>query len=259
MQTIKTKIRTLIVDDMRLAREHIRQYLVADAEIEIIGECANGREAIKAINSKNPDLVFLDVQMPGIDGFGVIEKIGIERMPTIVFVTAFDEFALKAFDANATDYLLKPFDEERITRAVARAKREIKLNHSSDFDERLRRVIQEVRTAPPKYLKRLAVKNASHIFILQTDEIDWIGAAGNYVELHVGRETHLIRERLSQLEQKLDPEKFARVHRSTIVRVDRIKMLHPLFNGDHLIVLHTGAKLNASRTYHEKLLSLLSE
>ncbi len=246
---------------MRLAREHIRQYLAADAEIEIVGECVNGREAIKAINNEKPDLVFLEVQMPGVDGFGVIEKIGVQQMPAVVFVTAFDEFALKAFDANATDYLLKPFDEERITRAVARAKREIKLKDSGELDERLRRVLEEVRSAaaPPKYLKRLAVKNASHTFILQTDEIDWIGAAGNYVELHVGRETHLIRERLSHLEQKLDPEKFARVHRSTIVRVERIKTLHPLFNGDYLIVLHTGAKLNASRIYQEKLLSLLTE
>ncbi len=256
---METKIRTLIVDDMKLARNHIRQYLTNDAEIEIVGECANGREAIKAISNARPDLIFLDVQMPGIDGFGVIEKIGVEQMPAIIFVTAYDEFALKAFDANATDYLLKPFDEERLTRAVTRAKQEINRSGSGDFDERLRRVLQEVRPArQPKYLKRIAVKNTAHTFILQTDELDWIGAAGNYVELHVGRETHLIRERLSQLERQLDPEKFVRVHRSTIVRVERIKMLHPLFNDDHLIVLHNGTKLTSSRTYHKNLLSLLT-
>ncbi len=255
---METKIRTLIVDDMKLARNHIRQYLTSDAEIEIVGECANGREAVKAISNEHPDLIFLDVQMPGIDGFGVIEKIGIKQMPAIIFVTAYDEFALKAFDANATDYLLKPFDEERLVRAVARAKQEINRSESGDFDERLRRVLQEVRPSPPKYLKRIAVKNTAHTFILQTDEIDWIGAAGNYVELHVGRETHLIRERLSQLERLLDPEKFVRVHRSTIVRVERIKMLHPLFNDDHLIVLHNGTKLTSSRTYHKNLLSLLT-
>jgi len=256
---MERKIRTLIVDDMKLARGHIKQYLIKDAEIEIVGECANGREAVKAINDKKPDLVFLDVQMPGVDGFGVIEKIGVEQMPAIIFVTAFDEFALKAFDANATDYLLKPFDEERLTRAVARAKKGIKHPKPIDLDERLRRVLEEVRPMQtPKYLKRIAVKNAAHTFILPTDDIDWIGAAGNYVELHVGRETYLIRERLSQLEEKLDPEKFVRVHRSTIVRVDRIKKLHPLFNDDHVIELYTGAKLNASRTYNEKLLSLLN-
>ena len=254
------KIRTLIVDDMKLAREHIRQYLDLDAEIEIIGECANGREAIKTIAAEKPDLVFLDVQMPGVDGFGVIEKIGIEQMPTVVFVTAFDEFALQAFDANATDYLLKPFDEERITRAVARAKKEIKRDQPGDIEGRLRKVLEEVRSGAttPKYLKRIPIKNASHTFVLQTDDIDWIGAAGNYVEMHVGRETHLVRERLSQLEERLDPEKFVRVHRSTIVRVDRIKRLHPLFNDDHLIELHNGIKLNASRTYYEKLHSLLN-
>ncbi|HEX8638088.1 MAG TPA: response regulator [Pyrinomonadaceae bacterium] len=256
---MQTKIRTLIVDDMKLARNHIRQYLTNDAEIEIVGECGNGREAVKAITENRPDLVFLDVQMPGVDGFGVIEKIGVERMPAVIFVTAFDEFALKAFDANATDYLLKPFDEERLQRAVARAKREIARSQPGDLDERLRRVLEEVRPAQtPRHLKRIAVKNAEHTFILQTDDIDWIGAAGNYVELHVGRETHLVRERLSQLEQQLDPEKFVRVHRSTIVRIDRIKTLHPLFNDDHLIVLHNGVKLNASRTYNEKLLSLLN-
>ena len=254
------KIRTLIVDDMRPAREHIRQYLATDTEIEIVGEAANGREAIEAINSQNPDLVFLDVQMPGVDGFGVIERIGVEQMPAVIFVTAFDEFALKAFDANATDYLLKPFDEERITRAVNRAKKEIERAQSGDIETRLRKVLEGVKSDAPanKYLKRISVKNASHTFVLQTDDIDWIGAAGNYVELHVGSETHLIRERLSQLEERLDPEKFVRVHRSTIVRVDRIKKLHPLFNDDHLIELGNGTKLNASRTYYEKLFSILN-
>ena len=254
------KIRALIVDDMRLAREHIRQYLDSDAEIEVVGECANGREAIKAIGSEKPDLVFLDVQMPGIDGFGVIEKIGVEQMPAVIFVTAFDQFALKAFDANATDYLLKPFDEERITRAVARAKKEIARGQPGDIEGRLRKVLEEVTSgaSATKHLKRISVKNASHTFVLQTDDIDWIGAAGNYVELHVGRETHLVRERLSQLEERLNPEKFVRVHRSTIVRVDCIKKLHPLFNDDHLIELHNGTKLNASRTYYEKLFELLN-
>jgi two-component system LytT family response regulator len=257
------KIRTLIVDDMNLARERIKMILDADDEIDVIAECTNGREAVAAIKNLNPELVFLDVQMPQMSGFDVVRTIGVDQMPTTIFVTAYDEFALRAFEVNALDYLLKPFDEERLEKAVKRAKREIKklessstTTNSSSIDERLIQLLNNVKIEP-KYLKRIPVKSAKQTILLPTDDIDWIAAAGNYLELYAGKNMHLIRERLTHLEQKLDPEKFARIHRSTIVNIEHIKTLQPLFNGDHLIILQNGKELHMSRTFREKLFSLL--
>ena len=252
-------IRTIIVDDVELARERIK-ILLDDAEIEIVAECENGREAIETIRELQPDLVFLDVQMPQIDGFEVIETIGAGKMPTVIFVTAYDEFALRAFEVNAIDYLLKPFDEERLSKAVARAKREIKLLESSpgeiDIEEKLRKLLVEVKTEP-HYLRRIPVKTSRGTTLVLTEEIDWIASAGHYLELHSGSETHLIREKLSNIEARLDPQFFMRIHRSTIVNLDRIKSMHPLFNGDQLIILKDGRELNLSRTYHERLMRQL--
>jgi two-component system LytT family response regulator len=250
-------IRTIIVDDVDLARERIK-ILLDDAELEIVAECANGREAIKAIQTLKPDLVFLDIQMPKISGFEVVEAIGVEEMPAVIFVTAYDEFALRAFEINAVDYLLKPFDEERLKMAVARAKREIERSFpAGEVEEKLRRLLKEVRSEP-RYLKRIPVKSARGTTLVLTEDIDWISSAGHYVELHTGGEKHLVREQLSRLEEKLDPEKFVRIHRSKIVNLDSIKSLHPLFNGDHLVILKNGQELSLSRTYHEKLITLLT-
>ena len=250
-------IRTIIVDDVELARERIR-ILLDDPEVEIVAECSNGREAVKAIGGLRPDLVFLDVQMPKVGGFEVVEAVGVEEMPAVIFVTAYDEYALRAFEVNAVDYLLKPFDQERLNRAVARAKRAIRRETpAGETEERLRRLLKEVR-GEPKYLKRIPVKSARDTTLIVTESIDWVSAAGHYLELHVGGETRLIREQLSRLEAKLDPEKFVRIHRSVIVNLDRIKSLRPLFNGDHVVVLMNGQELNLSRTYHEKLMGLLA-
>ena len=250
-------IRTIIVDDVELARERIK-ILLEDPEVEIVAECANGREAIKAISSLKPDLVLLDVQMPKVGGFEVVEAVGVEAMPAVIFVTAYDEYALRAFEVNAVDYLLKPFDRERLNKAVARARRAIgRQTPSGEIEERLRRLLQEVR-AEPKYLVRIPVKSARETTLILTERIDYVSSAGHYLELHVGGETHLIREQLSRLEAKLDPEKFVRIHRSMIVNLDSIKSLRPLFNGDHIVVLKNGQELNLSRTYHEKVLGLLS-
>ncbi|HEX8174231.1 MAG TPA: response regulator [Pyrinomonadaceae bacterium] len=250
-------IRTIIVDDVDLARERIK-ILLDDAELEIVAECANGREAIKAIASLKPELVFLDIQMPKIGGFEVVEAIGVEEMPAVIFVTAYDEFAIRAFEINAVDYLLKPFDEARLKKAVERAKREIlRPIPAMQMEEKLRRLLKEVRNEP-KYMKRIPVKSARGTTLVLMEEIDWISSAGHYLELHAGEETHLIREQLSRLEARLDPEKFVRIHRSAIVNLDSIKSLHPLFNGDHVIVLKNGKELNSSRTYHEKLIALLA-
>lgn len=250
-------IKTIVVDDVELARERIKM-LLSDQEIEVVAECENGREAIEAIRDLKPDLVFLDVQMPKIGGFEVIETIGAEKMPTVIFVTAYDEFALRAFEVSAIDYLLKPFDEERLTKAVARAKREIKREEPPDgIEEKLRNLLKTVKTEP-QYLRRIPVKSARGTTLVLTEEIDWIASAGHYLELHAGRETHLIREKLSYLEIKLDPQYFMRIHRSTIVNLDRIKSLHPLFNGDQLIILKGGQELNLSRTYYDKLMQRMT-
>lgn len=249
------KIRAIVVDDVDLARERIK-FLLENSAVEIVAECENGRLAIEAIKNLKPDLVFLDVQMPEVSGFDVVEVIGVEQMPAVIFVTAYDEFAIRAFEINAVDYLLKPIDKERLLTALGRAEREIKREKTADFDARLRSLLKEVRNEP-KFIKRIPVKSSRGTKLLLTEEIEWLGAAGHYVELHVGRETHLIRERLSQLEQQLDPEKFARIHRSTIVNIDHIKELQPLFSGDQLVILRDGTKLNMSRTYHEKLMLLL--
>jgi two-component system LytT family response regulator len=250
------KIRTLIVDDMQLARERIKMLLAADPEIEVVGECANGRQTVAAIKSLNPELVFLDMQMPKMSGLEVIAAVGAEQMPMVVFVTAYDEFALRAFEVNALDYLLKPFDDERFNKALDRVKRQIRQSQRGDFDERLLQMLGEVKHKPV-YFKRIPVKTAQYTILVLAEDIDFIKAAGNYIELHAGKDLYLIRERVHQFEQKLDPEQFVRIHRSTIVNINRIKTLHPMFNGDHIVILRDGAKLNMSRTYHEKLLLLL--
>src|SRR5215207_7974227 len=250
-------IRTIIVDDVELARERIR-ILLDDPEVEIVAECANGREAVQAIGRLRPDLVFLDVQMPKVGGFEVVEAVGVEAMPAVIFVTAYDEYALRAFEVNAVDYLLKPFDQERLSKAVARAKRAVgRQMPAGEIEEKLRRLLREVR-GEPQHLKRIPVKSARDTTLIPTERIDWVSAAGHYLELHVGGATHLIREQLSRLEARLDPEQFVRVHRSVIVNLDRIKSLRPLFNGDHLIILKNGQELNLSRTYHDKLMKLLA-
>lgn len=250
------KLQTIIIDDVDLARERIKMLIAGDTEIEIVGECDSGNDAVAAILDLKPDLVFLDVQMPEMNGFEIVETVGAENMPATIFVTAYDKFALQAFEVNAVDYLVKPFDKERLTKAVERAKREIAQQKPDDLKERLKLLLQEVQTER-KYIKRIPIKSANGTILLAVEDVDWINAAGHYVELHAGSDTHLVRQQITLLEQKLDPEKFTRIHRSSIVNIDRIKSLHPLFNGDHLIILRDGTELNLSRTYHEKLINLI--
>jgi two-component system LytT family response regulator len=250
----KSEIKVLIVDDELLGRKRIRSLLSEHDDIKIVAECVNGREAVEAIQNLKPGLVFLDVQMPETDGFEVVEIIGSENMPAVIFVTAYDEYAIRAFEINAVDYLLKPFDKERFEKAVDRAKREIKRQESpTEIRENLRELLKEVKNEP-SYLKRIPIKSARGTTFVLTEEIDWISAAGHYLELHIGNETHLIREKLSVIETKLDPRIFARIHRSTIVNLDRIKSLHPIFNGDQLVILKNGRELNLRRNYYDKLI-----
>lgn len=248
-------IKTLIVDDEPLARDRIKRFLRDEDGVQIVGECKNGAEAIEAIASKDPDLVFLDIQMPEKNGFEVIKALGPKSLPTIIFVTAYDQYALQAFDVHALDYLLKPFNRERIKRAVSRAREHIEHKRLGNLDERLNSLLADLRSER-KYLDRLVVKSVGRVFFLKTDEIDWIEAAGNYVKLHVGREAHMIRETMNGIESKLDPDKFLRIHRSTVVNIDRIKELHPMFSGDYAVILRNGTELALSRNYRERFTEL---
>ena len=250
------KIRTLIVDDEPLARERLAGLLSNEPDIEIVAQCRDGEEAVTAIVDHEPDLVFLDVQMPQMNGFEVIEAVGGERMPLVIFVTAYDQHALRAFQVRALDYLLKPFDRERFTDSLQRARKQIERDESGDLGRRLLALVNDIKPEAPK-LDRLIVKSGGRVFFLRTGDLDWIEAAGNYVNLHVGKESYLLRGRMSELEKRFDPEKFFRIHRSTMVNLDRVKELQPLFKGEGIVVLKDGQKLSASRSCIQRLQAFL--
>ena len=240
----------MIVDDEPWARRRIAALLKSEPDVEVAGECRGGVEAIEKIPELSPDLVFLDVQMPECDGFDVLEAIGPERMPPVIFATAYDKYAVRAFDAQALDYLLKPFDEERFQQAMGRARKELKLGKGAS--EALRAVLEAVR-GQSKFLKRLAVKSGGRVVFLRAADIDWIEAAGNYVTLHVGRDRHMLRATMNSLEPKLDSEEFVRIHRSTIVNLDRVKEMHPWFHGEQVVILKDGTQLPVGRVYRNRL------
>ncbi|MEX1130058.1 MAG: LytTR family DNA-binding domain-containing protein [Vicinamibacterales bacterium] len=246
------KIRTLVVDDEPLARERLTNLLSAEADIEVVGQCRDGEEAVTAIVDHAPDLVFLDVQMPAMNGFDVIDAVGPERMPLVIFVTAYDQHALKAFQVRALDYLLKPFDRERFEQALQRARAHIQRDETGDIGRRLLALVKDLRRDKPK-TDRLVVKSGGRLFFLRADEIDWIEAAGNYVRLHVGPASHLLRETMNAIEGRLDGEKFIRIHRSRIVNMERIQEMQPWLNGEYAILLRTGTRLTLSRGCREKL------
>jgi len=245
-------IRTLIAEDEPLARERIRSLLDEESEIEVIAECGDGRSAVTAIREHQPDLVFLDIHMPELGGFDVIREIGIDAMPPIVFVTAYDQFAVRAFDAHALDYVLKPFDEERFRTAVERARLAVRQRAPErPIDHRLADLLETLQR--PRYLERLAVKSGGKIVLLRTEDVSWIGAEGNYARLHAGKKSYLMRETMTALEGKLDPARFLRIHRSTIVAADAISELEPLFQGDYVVILRDGTRLTSSRGYRSNL------
>ncbi len=246
------RTRVLIADDEPLARERLRTLLGSEDWVEVIAECQNGDEAVDSITKLQPDLVFLDIQMPGATGFQVIDAIGPARMPLVVFVTAFDKYALRAFDVHALDYLLKPFDRERFEQALARARQQLERRSNGDLERRLLELVQDLRGSSHR-LERFVVKAGGRVFFVRSDEIDWIEAAGNYVKLHVGSDAHLFRETMNALEAQLDPEIFFRIHRSHIVNIERVKELQPWFNGEYVVFLKNGTRLTLSRGYREKL------
>jgi two-component system LytT family response regulator len=249
-------LRVLVVDDEPLAREKIRGMVELDGDVRVIGECANGAEAIEAIQNLRPDLILLDVQMPEVGGFAVLEALKDEKLPPVIFITAYDHYAVRAFEVHALDYLLKPFDRERFQAAMERAKRQIRHQSSNGVDERLIALLEQLRE-PTRYSERLVVKTGGRVFFLNTDEIDWIEAEGNYVNIHTGKKAYLLRETISSLEAQLDPRHFVRIHRSAIVNINRIKELQPWSHGEYHVILHDGTRLTLSRSHREKLQSAL--
>lgn len=269
------KIRAIIVDDESLAREALRLMLKDDPEMELIAECRNGREAVQAIRQLSPDLVFIDIQMPETDGFQVIEEIGVKNMPVTIFVTAYDKHALRAFAAHALDYLLKPFDHDRFDGALQRAKTLIRRQELGVMNENLFALLKDVKSLAgassetsnnktgdidhKEPISRVVIKSGGRIYFLKVEEIDWVEGAGDYLSLHSDSQTHLIRETMGNFHAKLDPKKFLRIHRSTIVNVERVKDIRPLFKGEYVITLTSGKRLKSSRGYRHELQALLDE
>jgi two-component system LytT family response regulator len=253
---VSAPLRVLIVDDEPLARERVKDLLAEATDMELVGECRNGHEAIAAIKTERPDLVLLDVQMPGPDGFGVVRALPPENPPAVIFVTAHRDFAVQAFEANALDYLLKPFDRERFRASLARARerrRAPATNLDTELLARLESLSLRQASAPEPYVTRLVAKVGWRMRFLRVEDIDYLTAEGNYVSVHVGKQSHLTRETMSALEAKLDPKKFLRAHRSLIVQLDRIEEVEPLPPGEYVFVLRDGTRLTSGRSYRAQV------
>lgn len=261
------RIRTIIVDDEPAARRGVRLLLERDGGVDIVGEAAGGVEAAELIRRERPELAFLDVQMPGGTGFEALAKLEPALAPAVVFVTAYDEYALKAFEVNAVDYLLKPYDDIRFAAALQRGKDEVRRRQADAVNSRLTQLLDylqrsEAAAQQPKEDAagdRILIKSSGEIFFLKAEEIDWIEAEGDYMKFHVAGRVHLMRETMARLEARLDPKRFIRIHRSTIVNIDRLRKLSPSFAGEYAVILHDGTKLKLSRGYHERISTLMKE
>jgi len=249
-----SKIRTLVVDDEPIARARVVSLLKEEADIEVIGECANGQQAMSAIESGSPDLLFLDIQMPEVNGLDLARTIQSTGTPAVVFVTAYDEYALRAFEVHALDFLLKPFSAERFRSALGHAREQVSQRRKGTEAPKL--TLPDRRTTRPN---RLMIKSGGRIHFVRMADIDWCEAQGNYVRVHVGAQEHLVRDTMSHLESELDPQQFVRIHRSTIVNVDRIQEMQSSFNGEYVVLLRTGTRLTLSRGYREILQARLGK
>ncbi len=251
-------LRVLVVDDEPLSRDRLRAALAAEPGVTIVGECPDGPSAVAAIRQDRPDLVLLDVQMPGLDGFGVLEAVGAAAMPPVIFVTAYDAFAVRAFEVHALDYLLKPFDDDRLRAALARAR--TRRGDATTLAGRLRALLEQHGPGEPPsagYARRLMVRRGDTIRYVPLAEVDWIEAADNYVRLHGPGGVHLVRMTLRELETRLDPAAFARIHRSTLVRLAAIREIEPWVGGDYVARLHGGHELRISRTFKDRVIKVV--
>lgn len=249
-------LRALIVDDEPLARAHLKKLLAADPEVEVMGEHGNGRDAVTAIRERAPDLVFLDIQMPELDGFEVVRQVGVARMPVVVFVTAYDEYALRAFEVYALAYLLKPVDRTRFAEVLERAKAQLRRDAPSELESRLAALLDSGADRG-RADERLAIKVEGRILFIRIGDIDWVEAEDNHVRLHLGARTHVVRGTLTALERRLPPTRFLRAHRSAMVNVERISEVQPWFGGDYVLILADGTRLTSGRTYRERVQEFL--
>jgi two-component system LytT family response regulator len=249
-------LRVIIADDEVLARERIRSLLAREADVEVVAECRDGHETIAAVRRFRPQLLFLDVEMPEVDGFGVLHALGPDNLPVVIFTTAYNQYAVQAFEMHALDYLLKPFTQERFGAALRRARVHLEEDKGHDFAERLLTLLSDIQREP-KALDRLVIKSGGRVIFLKAEEIDWVEAAANYVCLHVGKESHLLRDTMNSFEAKIDPQRFMRIHRSIIVNLEKIRALQPCNNGEYIVILENGKELSLSRSYRDRLEALL--
>jgi two-component system LytT family response regulator len=239
-------LQAIIVDDESPARRRVRDLLAQEADIAVAAECSSGREAIASLIAHRPDLLFLDIQMPEVDGFDVLRALPTANLPAVIFTTAYDQHALEAFEVHALDYLLKPFKASRFKAALQRAREHLQKRHAGGTDKRIRELLERLQTRRT-YTTRFVVKSASRVIIVKADEIDWIESAANYALLHVRDKTHVLRDTMRSLEEQLSPEQFVRVSRSAIVNIERIKELQPMVKGEYVVVLHDGKRLTMTR------------
>jgi two-component system LytT family response regulator len=255
-------IRTIIADDERLAREKLRILLSSEANVKLVAECSDGKQAVSAVRRFGADLLLLDIQMPDMDGFQVLGELSPEEMPVVIFTSAYDQYALRAFEAHALDYLLKPFDQERLHHAINRARVELNKSQDREITHRILHLLSQVKSdmlPEPSSEGRLVIKAKGRVVFLNLDEIDWIEASANYVRLNVGKEFHLFRETIGRVSERLNPNHFVRVHRSTIVNVRKIKELIPVNSGEYIVVLKNGKELSCSRGYRAALESMIDK
>jgi two-component system LytT family response regulator len=248
-------IRVLLVGDEAATRQTLREIIQTLPEMKIVGECANGIEVVTLIKEQPVDLIILDVEMPEANGFAALEIIPAEQLPLVIFITTHERYAVRAFDFNAIDFVLKPFNRERFEKALLRARKQLLHESSQTLDRQMFFILRAIK-AKTDYAERFIVKTNGHMFFIKTEDIDWIEAEGNYVSLHSGKEAHLLRDTISALESQLDPKKFLRVHRSTIINLDRVKELQSWFHGDYRIIMQTGKELMLSRSYRDRLSGL---
>jgi two-component system LytT family response regulator len=250
-------VRAMIVDDEPAARDAIRLLLAGDPDLQVVGEGADGRSALDAIRALAPDLLFLDVQMPEMDGFTLLRQLDPSELPVVVFTTAYDRYALDAFEVHAVDYLLKPFDDDRFRVAVRRAKERVRRGRIGALTAELRDLLDDAPGAPARrpgsYRKRFVIKSGGTVTLIDVKDVDWVEADGDYVKIHAGKRWYALRETMKRLSEELDPARFVRIHRSTIVNLERIGELQPYFHGEYAVILRDGTRLRLSRGYHERL------
>jgi two-component system LytT family response regulator len=255
-------IRTIIADDERLARRKLRILLGSEPQVEVVAECPNGRQTVSAIRSFRPDILLLDIQMPDLNGFEVLSEISSDEMPQVIFTSAYDQYAIRAFEAHALDYLLKPFDQDRLHAAIERASLEIRKSRDQEFTNRVLELLSTVKSQKkptPEFEDRLAIRTNGRVVFLNLDEIHWVEAAANYVRLNTAKDSYLFRETISRISDRLNPADFVRIHRSMIVNVRRIKELIPVNSGEYVVILNSGKELSCSRGYRSNLQHLIAK